>query len=237
MIPLAALLPVVRYCERGTSPDLWAEPVNALTNAGYLVAAASAYAVIRATALSSDDRAWLNALCIIAASVGIGSALLHTAPSSITKTADVVPIAVFVALALYVALRRVLGLTAGTTLAWLVALGCAAAAIAASAARFGCGNGSCLNGAPAYLPVLVALVATARATQRLRSPAARPLLFASAVFAFALTARTIDVAVCPLFSLGPLAITAHALWHLGTALAAYLVLRGLAHGLAIPPTS
>lgn len=233
MVALVVIDEAVRYCERGAAPQFWAEPVNAATNAVFLLAALGGYTVVRASRLSSSDRRALIASTAVAVTVGVGSAAFHTAPSPLTKLADVVPIAVFVVGAVYLALHRLFGCSLAATLGWLGALGLASAAVAGGARTLGCDGATCLNGAPGYLPVLVAMTATALAAWCRRSAAAPSLALAGLVFALALTARTLDLAVCPLATLGPITLTAHAFWHLGTALAAYLVLRGLARGLTI----
>lgn len=233
MPPLISLLQAVRYCERGAAPEFWAEPVNAITNAGYLAAALAGYALVRASRLANGDRRGLLALVALAASIGIGSAAFHTAPSPLTKLGDIIPIAFFVIAALYVALWRMLGLSGVSALCWLAALGAMIAMVAIGGKSFGCGDGTCLNGAPGYLPVLAALTATAFAARHKNSNAAPSLLLASLAFAAALAARTFDLAVCPLATAGGMTITAHAFWHLGTALVAYLVLRGLVAGLRV----
>lgn len=233
----ALLAAGVRYCERGASLEFWAEPLNAITNAAFLVAAACACKQLRRTALLPPDKRALTGLVGLAAVIGLGSAAFHTMPSPITKLADVVPIAAFVAAGLYLALTRVLALATAQAVVWLLALGSAAAAIAGAAATLGCGEGACFNGTPGYLPVLAALAATAVVAHRHRSPAAPAFAMATLVFALALTARSLDVVLCPLTALGPLSLTAHAFWHLGTALASYLVIRGLAVGMSNRLTS
>lgn len=233
MVPSIALVEAVRYCERGASLDFWAEPVNAISNGGFLATTLCGYALVRSSRLGDEDRASLMGLVVIAALIAIGSAAFHIRPSSWTKLADVVPIAVFVIEALYLALRRIIAKPLAASLGWLALLGVAVAATTAGARRLGCDDAACLNGAPGYLPVLAAMIAMALAAWRRRSAAAPALLLASLAFAAALTARTLDLALCPLASIGPVTITAHAFWHLGTALAAYLVLRGLTLGLRL----
>lgn len=234
---MASLTATVRYCERGASPEFWAEPVNALTNAGFLIAAALGWRLLRNTPLQPGDRKSVAALTSVAAMIGIGSAAFHTAPSPVTKLADILPIGIFVATALVLALTRVLEQPRRQAFLWLSLLALAAGSAAAGAAALGCRDGACFNGALAYLPVLLALAATALAARRRASSAAAAFAAATAVFALALTARTLDHAACPLASIATLSVTAHAFWHLGTALTGYLVMRGLAVGLRVRPTS
>ena len=233
MPPVVSLMQAVRYCERGSSAEFWAEPLNAITNAAYVAAALVGWALVRSSRLSNPDRGWLICLIALIASIGVGSAAFHTAPSVLTKLGDVVPIALFVVAALFVALTRVLSMSVPVAFGQLALLGAVSVVIARGGEWIGCVDGSCLNGAPGYLPVLAALVMTASAVWRAKSASAPSLMLASGAFAAALTARTLDLVACPLGTIGSIAITAHALWHLGTALTAYLVLRGLALGLRV----
>lgn len=237
MTAIASLTAAVRYCERGASLAFWAEPVNAVTNAGFLVAAALGWHLLSRTPLSSADRAPMAVLVAIAATIGVGSAAFHTVPSTLTKLADVVPIAAFVALALYLALTRTVAVPVSKAFVSLIVLGGAAGGITAGAQAAGCGDGSCLNGAPAYVPVLLALAATSLAAHRRGSPSFKLFAAATATFALSLAARTLDHAACPLASVAMVSVTAHAFWHLGTAVTAYLVIRGLAAGLSTRATS
>lgn len=65
-----------QYCERvGTNPDFWGEPVNAITNAAFLVAALWVYR----EALKRNRLDLLSGLlCTNVFFIGIGSFLFHT---------------------------------------------------------------------------------------------------------------------------------------------------------------
>ena len=82
--------PVMAYCER-TGPAFWAEPVNALTNAAFLIAAAL---LCRRADVRGDPPAL--ALAILTGIVGIGSFLFHTLAVHWSMLADVIPIALFI---------------------------------------------------------------------------------------------------------------------------------------------
>jgi hypothetical protein len=65
--------PIDAYCER-LGPGLWAEPLNAVTNLAFIVAA-----VICLHGVSGIPRPPLGlALVIILAAIGVGSGLFHT---------------------------------------------------------------------------------------------------------------------------------------------------------------
>lgn len=91
------------YCER-MGPGYWAEPVNALTNLAFVLVAAWMWP--RVAGLF-----WGRILCAVLAVIGVGSWLFHTHAQAWAGVADVVPIAVFVLLYIYVANRAYLGLS------------------------------------------------------------------------------------------------------------------------------
>jgi hypothetical protein len=105
------------YCER-TAPGLWNEPANALSNIGFLVAAA--WVLMR-----QQRRGWVDlpviAFALVAALVGVGSLLFHTFSNQWSLIADPLPIAVFIYMYFFLALRRFLGL--GILLAGLAVVG------------------------------------------------------------------------------------------------------------------
>ena len=66
--------PIDLYCERVT-PSFWAEPVNALSNMAFLIAAYAAFDLWRRE--GKDDPAIL-ALIVVVTVVGLGSFSFHT---------------------------------------------------------------------------------------------------------------------------------------------------------------
>ena len=110
------------YCER-IDGSFWAEPLNAVTNVAFLVAALAGFWLWRRQ--GGRDAVTLVLIGLVFA-IGIGSFLFHTIPNRWTLLADVVPIQFFA-----FALRRFLGLSgamaAAGTLAFLaLALGLSA---------------------------------------------------------------------------------------------------------------
>lgn len=99
--------PVDLYCER-TDPSFWAEPVNALTNVSFLIAAAVAFVQWRRA--GANDRP-VFALILITATIGIGSFIFHTIATRGAALFDTIPIAVFIYGYLFFALRWFLTLS------------------------------------------------------------------------------------------------------------------------------
>jgi hypothetical protein len=199
--------PIDLYCER-TDASFWAEPANALTNAAFLIAAATAFLMWR----RAGGRDWpALALIVVVVAVGLGSFIFHTVATRGGMLADVIPIAIFIYGYLLLALRRFLHLSAAIAIA--IAVGYAAGAQALSWLA----PPRTLNGSIGYLPALVAMVAMARLTH---GRARRGLELAVMIFTVSLALRTIDLAACETFPVGT-----HFLWHLLNAVVLYALLR------------
>jgi hypothetical protein len=199
--------PLDLYCER-TDASFWAEPVNALSNVAFLIAAAVAFRLWRRG--DRDDWPALALIGVVAA-VGIGSFVFHTVATRAAILADVIPIAIFIYGYLLLALVRLLHVKAVAAGAMVIAFAAGAQALAAAAPP------RLLNGSVGYLPALVALIAVALAAGE--PGTRRSLWLAAAVFAVSLAFRTADTAICPQFALG------HFIWHVLNAVVLYLLLR------------
>jgi hypothetical protein len=175
--------PLDLYCER-TDASFWAEPVNALSNVAFLIAAAVAFRLWRRG--DRDDWPALALIGVVAA-VGIGSFLFHTVATRAAILADVIPIAIFIYGYLLLALVRFLHFKAVVAGTIVVAFAAGAQALAASAPP------RLLNGSVGYLPALAALIAVALATGA-RSTR-HNLGLAAAVLAVSLAFRTADTAI------------------------------------------
>lgn len=196
------------YCER-TDPSFWAEPVNAITNASFLIAALVAFVQWRRG--GAND--WpVLALIVVTAAIGFGSFIFHTIATSTAARFDTIPIAVFIFGYLLLALRRFIGLSLIVSFGALVAFAAFTYVEGLVVPR------GALNGSHAYLPALGALLAVAWPMRRL--PAGRWLFAAAGTLAVSLTFRSIDMAVCDALPLGT-----HFLWHSLNGLALYLLLR------------
>lgn len=194
--------PLDGYCER-LGPEFWAEPVNALTNAAFLVAALIAY--LDARRRGGLDAATVLLLALVVA-VGIGSFLFHTVATAWAAVADVAPIQLFILVYFALAMRRFVGLgwpaSLAATAGFAVVSVAGAAGLAALAA-------DALNGSEGYVPPLLALAIVGAALARAGRPGAGfSLLAAALLFAVSLGLRTVDAAVCERIPFGT-----HFLWH------------------------
>ena len=208
------------YCER-IDGGFWAEPLNAVTNAAFLVAAFAGFWLWRRQ--GGRDAVALVLIALVFA-IGIGSFLFHTIPNRWTLLADVVPIQLFAFGYFAVALRRFLGLSGPITVFGTLAfLGLALGLSAAGRAVLPAG----MAGSAGYVAFLLGLLGVALAMSRapaLRGPC-RLLTLASGAFAMSLTLRSIDGALC-----GSLPLGTHWLWHLLNASVLYLLLRAAVTG-------
>ncbi|TXM74234.1 hypothetical protein FV226_06790 [Methylobacterium sp. WL12] len=218
--------PIGAYCERDGAA-FWAEPVNALSNAAFLVAAVAAHRRARA----ADDRAGV-ALALLTAVVGIGSFLFHTLAVRWAMLADVVPIAVFIHAYFYLAMVRFLRF--GPVAAWAATLAFAGfgfGLVPALDAVAGRSVEALTNGSIDYLPAVLALVGVALGLRGVGDPAAtgRRLVALAALFSVSLALRTADRGVCALVPVGT-----HFLWHVLNAAVLYgLVVAAVRHREAV----
>jgi hypothetical protein len=192
--------PIDAYCER-TGPEYWAEPVNAVTNAAFLMAA---WVMWRRTAGMPTGRALSAVLGVI----GVGSFLFHTHANRLTALMDVLPILGFILLYLYAATWDFLGLSrvwaAGAVLAFFPYAALTVPVLAAIL-PFGSSSG--------YLPVPVLILGYAVVLRRRAPRTARGMALGAGMLVVSLAFRTLDGPVC-----GALPFGTHFLWHLLNAL-------------------
>ena len=200
------------YCER-VGPEFWAEPVNALTNLAFLVSAAllTLMLVRRGADGGRDPAAWT--LVGLVYLIGIGSGLFHTLAVRWALLADVIPIALFILIYTYYALRRFVGLAVWGGLIGVVAV---LAVAAATPPLTGFRGGS-------YVAALLAMIVIG-SVLRLRGghPAGGAILSAAGVFAVSLAFRTADGPLCEAFPTGT-----HFVWHMLNAVVLYIVARAM----------
>ena len=201
--------PLNNYCER-LDASFWSEPVNAITNASFILAALVAFLMWRKRAPGD----WLAlALILITLATGIGSFLFHTFANRWSLLADVIPIALFIHVYLFAALNRFLGLR------WYWAAGITGLFFVASpfAGRL---FAPLVGSSAGYLPALAAIFIVAALAWRSNARLAKGLAAAGVVFAASLTFRTLDMPVC-----GSLALGTHFMWHILNGLVLFLLLR------------
>lgn len=196
--------PIDAYCER-TSAAYWAEPVNALTNLAFLVAALIMWRRTAGLPLA-------RAMCGVLGAIGLGSWLFHTHANRLTALMDVLPILGFILLYLYAATRDLLGRRGW--LPWIAVAGFLPYAAGAGAVL---GALLPLGSSAGYAPIPPLILAYAWAVGRVASETGRRtgrgLALGAAILIVSLTFRTLDGPVCEALPLGT-----HFLWHLLNAL-------------------
>jgi hypothetical protein len=223
---------VFLYCERGTNEALWAEPINAISNAGFLLAALIFWQLIlwRPRDERSADHYLLVALTFL---IGFGSLAFHLFADEGTALADVIPIGLFMLVYLGFALNRFLSVPPG----WTVLLVLVFAGLVGAATQVHCWDGGiglpgaapdakpCLNGSMAYLPALAALIIVGMVAAERHHKAAPYILAAAVVFAVSIILRSVDLAFCDRLVIDGRNVGAHFIWHLLNAVVIFLLLR------------
>jgi hypothetical protein len=199
------------YCERLTS-DFWAEPVNAVTNIAFIIAAILLVPKLLRSPKNKTKPLDLALLIILIAAIGIGSFLWHTIPGPVTEWADNIPILLFISFYLLSFLYRIAELKTTIILAWFV-----------SYHIFNIGiqylfSADTLNGSIFYLPTLITLIFITLYTLYTRYPFSSYFIKAVIIFTISLVFRTIDFSVCETFSIGT-----HFIWHIMNAYVLYIL--------------
>ncbi|MEX1059758.1 MAG: ceramidase domain-containing protein [Methyloceanibacter sp.] len=229
---------VFLYCERGTNEALLAEPINAISNVAFLLAALIGLQLVlwRPPEERSPDHFLLPVLVLF---IGLGSLAFHLYADQVTALADVVPITVFMLVYLGFALNRFLGVPP----AWTVLVVIGFAAMVAITMQVQCSAGAigllgpdvqgakpCLNGSLFYLPALVALIVVGLLAEERDHRAAPYLLWAAAILAVSITLRSLDIALCDKVVIEGRKVGTHFAWHVLNALALFLLLRASLEG-------
>lgn len=199
------------YCER-VSDVFWAEPLNALTNAAFLI---SAYLLAKQLKGSGDKAAWT--LTTLVATIGVGSFVFHTFATRWAAMADIVPIVLFMLAAIAIGLIRRFDLPVQAA-----ALGTVGFLLISSMIGFTPLLVIIPAGSVSYLPALLALALFAFFLAKRGDESAGFFTIATLVFAVSLTLRSVDQSACSALPIGT-----HFGWHILNAVTLHLVTRGL----------
>ena len=184
------------YCER-LDASFWSEPINALTNFSFIIAACIVWRDgYRQGKLSCPI--WV--LIGLMVSIGIGSFLFHTYPTNLTRFLDVFPNLLFQFVFIWVYIRQVILLrffyAAGLLFLYIIS--------ALLSRQFP----NILNGSLTYAPAILVLLGLGLYHFIHKKRERFILLRAVGVFSLAIFFRTIDNVICPYFPIGT-----HFLWH------------------------
>ena len=211
--------PIDNYCER-LGPGFWAEPLNAISNVAFILAAVVGVVLWLRQPASGEGAAlpgrsiglWLAFLVGV---IGIGSFLFHSFANRWSSLADVIPIAIFIYAYFGTALHRLAGLTGPVALgATVLFLAASLVADPALAHIFGSSSG--------YVPALLAMLGIGGVLVARKRAGGGLILAAAATFAASLGFRMADLPLCPDWPLGT-----HFTWHILNAITLGLLLVAL----------
>ncbi|KIC43316.1 membrane protein [Ruegeria sp. ANG-R] len=186
------------YCER-LSPAYWAEPINAVTNAAFLIAAFVMWRRVR-----GQGAPLAMVLVAILAMIGIGSYLFHTHAQVWAAVADTTPILLFILVYIYAVNRDVWGLSPRYALG-LTALFIPYAALTIPLFQLVPGLGD----SSAYAPVPLLILIYAFLLRRTAPDTARGLAVGACILIVSITFRALDGPICGYLSMGT-----HFMWHI-----------------------
>ncbi len=197
------------YCER-LEPGLWSEPLNAISNVAFFIAAFLAFNLTREP--SRFD--WRAAVLILfLAVIGTGSTLFHTFATRWAMLSDVLPILFYQIAFIVFYTNRVIGLNALKTTAVLGGFFVTIYAIGLLPEEW-------LNGSLSYAPALLFLIGLGVWHLKNAKIERWGLLAAAAIFVLSLGLRSIDMAVCKTLPYGT-----HFFWHIFNGCVLYLTTR------------
>lgn len=200
------------YCER-TDGSFWSEPLNAVSNVSFLIAAIVAWIQIRRVSRQTGQPAGeLSALPLMISLIFIGSSLFHTTATRWGLALDSGSIGVY--MVYFIALWAKLYWELPWQRAWLGAPIFLAFTALVSVT---------LRGLPGmYLAALAGMLVFAGMLLFSKDAEHKPhwkwYLAAALVFAVSLTARTLDEPLC-----GQLPIGTHYIWHTLNGVVLYIV--------------
>ncbi|MCR4304931.1 MAG: ceramidase [Gallionella sp.] len=219
MIPASTVNAVGYYCGRFEA-GLLGEPQNSFSNLAFIAGAMIAWVVWRQNPARDP---WQLLLFVLAAAIGVGSFIFHSAPTTATLMMDLVPVQVFGLTYLAYVCVRYLRMSMLVTAALVIGFFLARQYWIAVTPR------GALGGGITHVPSLLALIAVGAALLYKRIRVGRYILFASIAYVSGILVRSWDLYICPSFPLG-----VHWLWHFLTALAATLLVYGAAK---MPPNT
>ncbi len=201
------------YCGR-FGPGFWGEPLNSLSNIAFLLGALFAW---HAWHQRGSAGRWPPFLFVLTAAVGLGSFIFHSWPLAETRMADLVPIQVLGLAFLGYLLSRYLRLSPLQTIALLFAFFLLRQIWIVATPR------GLLGGGGTHIPTLLLLTVLAMLLYRRGLPLWRYMAAAIGSYTTALLVRSWDLHLCADYPWG-----LHWAWHLLTAMAATLLVYGIA---------
>ncbi len=194
------------YCER-TGPEIWSEPLNALSNGAFILAAVLIFYQASQRDVLTKDVLLLTGLIF---AIGIGSGLFHLFATQITLLADVLPILLF-QISFLIIYSHVIMKARLRKVFTLLSLFILLTVISGMIPR------DILNGSAGYFPALIFVLGFGVYHFKTYQTGRYLLLYATGLFVMSLTMRTVDSYMCDSIPVGT-----HFLWHIFNAGVLYL---------------
>ncbi len=208
-------------------PGFWAEPVNAITNAAFIVAAILLFKMIKTHGLTVKKHWDIVLLSVLVFVIGIGSFMFHTQATEQAMMMDVIPITLFVNIFFLSLLLRALKMPVKTVAIFFVGFQVATYLVGKYM------DPNTLNGSVMYLVPYLTLVGMLVYMKTKHHPWAKDFMTIVLIFTVSIVFRTVDFMVCGSFALGT-----HFMWHVLNAAVLYLLVKGLIqHGLTVTTTT
>lgn len=186
------------YCER-LSPSYWAEPVNAVTNAAFLVAA-----LLMWRRVQGAGGPMARLLVALLAIIGVGSYLFHTHAQVWAAVMDTTPILLFILVYIFAVNRDICGLSplwaAGATALFVPYLALTVPVFQRVLS---------LGGSAAYGPVPMLILIYAGFLRNRNPQVSRGLTVGAVILIVSITFRALDEPLCESFAMGT-----HFMWHI-----------------------
>lgn len=192
-----------QYCER-TQPEFWAEPINALSNGFFLIAAVLGFIwcfrIPKTHPLHRNTGIVLSSLVFV---IGVGSFLFHTFANVWSLFADVIPITVFMLVFFGYFVKVYFQLRTHYLLLLIAGFLLAGAGLELFLPK------DFLNGSGGYLHAWLALIILGHLIRNSHKKSAKLFIASIALFTVSLGFRSVDHWICDFFPQGT-----HFLWHI-----------------------
>jgi hypothetical protein len=184
------------YCER-TDAGFWSEPVNAVTNAAFVLVALLMWA-------RSAGRTSGRILSVVLGLIGLGSFLFHTFATGWAALLDTTPILAFVLIYIFLANRDYWAWPS-----WMAVLGALAFVPYAILLTPAFNALPFFHISSFYWPLPLLIGTYAFLLRHIETKTARGLAIGAGLLCLSLTARSLDMEFCAAIPLGT-----HFLWHI-----------------------
>ena len=199
-----------KYCER-TSPELWGEPFNIVSNLAYFIAAI----LILRLYQQQDVKAWdVQTLILLMMAIACGSSLWHITAKNWALYTDAIPILIFINLYFICYLYRAIKLSylmIGVIFLFYHLVNYNVQLYF---------DKDTLNGSLFYLPTGLFLLGMSLMLFYKNRTLSYQMFFACFIFCAAIIFRTLDLQLCHTLFMGT-----HFIWHILSAYMMYLLLK------------